>query len=111
MVVSDVIFEAKMFEDELIFSFYYRGKGFNFGFESCDNRYAEQGRRGNSSGEGVCQTSPKEDQRKKHARVIPMVSSRDFNYVKDSSFIPLAFSRKLDFVESCDVIFVMGCGS
>lgn len=78
MMVGNVICKAESFEDEFIYSFHYKGKGFANGSKPRDSCYVKQSRCKHTIGKlkHVCRTFPKEDRRKQHNRVIPKVGSR-----------------------------------
>lgn len=61
MMFGEVIFKAKFFEGELIYSFYCGGEGFTYSSKHRDSLYIEQSRRKHSTGilEHVCRTFPK----------------------------------------------------
>lgn len=66
MMVGNVIFKVELFEDELIYSFYYGGKGLTCRVKPSDRLYAKKSRFKNSTCrvKDVCRTFPKEDRRK-----------------------------------------------
>lgn len=83
MVVDDVIFEDKVFEDELMVRFYGGGESFTNMVKSYDGRYIEKCRCEHSTRKLECigRALPKENRNEYHGWVIHMVSFRYLNHI------------------------------